>query len=63
MAACVDARLVEQEPAPPVCRVVAVLFFVDCLTRPGPPIGLHAPRAPSGLSPPLGKAGLLALAP
>ena len=63
MAAYVDARLVEQGLAHPVCRVVAGLFFVELLARPKPPIGLHAPRAPSGLAPPLGKAGLLALAP
>ena len=58
-----DALLVELELAPLVCVVVAGLFFVDLLARPKPPIGLHAPRAPSGLAPPLGKAGLLALAP
>ena len=63
MAACVDARLVELELAPPVCHVVAGMFFVELLARPEPPIGLHAPRAPSDLAPPLEKAGLLALAP
>ena len=61
MVACVDARLVEQGLAPPVCRVVAGLFFVDCLARPGPSIGLHAPRAPSDLAPRLGKVELLRL--
>ena len=63
MAACVDARLVEQGLAQPVCRVVAGLFFVELLARPEPPNGLHALRAPSGLALPLGKAELLALAP
>ena len=63
MAACVDAHLVEQGLASLVCRVVAGLFFVDCLARPGPPIGVHAPRAPSDLAPPLGKVGQLVLAP
>ena len=58
-----DARLVELELAPVVCLVVAGLFFVGLLASPKPPIGLHAPRAPSGLAPPLGKAGLLALVP
>ena len=58
-----DVLLVELELAPLACVVVAGLFFVDLLARPKPPIGLHAPRAPSGLSPPLGRAGLLALAP
>ena len=62
MAACVDARLVEQGLAPLVCRV-AGLFFVELLARPEPPIGLHALRAPSGLAPRLGTAGLLVLAP
>ena len=55
--------LVELELAPLVSVVAAGLFFVDLLARPKPPIGLHALRAPSGLAPPLGKAGLLALAP
>ena len=58
-----DALLVELELAPLVCLVVAGQFFVGLLARPMPPIGRHAPRAPSGLAPPLGKAGLLALAP
>ena len=58
-----DVLLVELELAPLVCVVVAGLFFVDLLARPKPPIGLHAPRAPSGPAPPLGKAELLALAP
>ena len=58
-----DARLVEPGLAQLVCRVVAGQSFVGLLARPKPPIGLHAPRAPSGLAPPLGKAGLLALAP
>ena len=58
-----DVLLVELELAPLVCHVVAGPFFVGLLARPKPPIGLHAPCAPSGLAPPLGKAGLLALAP
>ena len=59
-----DVLLVELELAPLVCVVVAGQFFVDLLARPKPPIGLHALRVPpSGLAPPLGKAGLLALAP
>ena len=61
--ACVDALLVELELAPLVYVVVAGLFFVDFLVRPKPPIDLHAPGAPSGPAPPLGKAELLALAP
>ena len=58
-----DVLLVELAPAPLGCLFVAGLFFVDLLARPKPPIGLHALRAPSGLAPPLEKAGLLALAP
>ena len=46
-----------------VCHFDAGQFFVGCLARPGLPIGLHAPHAPSGLAPPLGKVELLALAP
>ena len=61
--ACVDALLVELELAPLVCLVVAGQLFVGLLARPKSPIGLHALRAPSGPAPPLGKAGLLALAP
>ena len=62
--ACVDALLVELELAPLVCLFVAGQFFFWLLARPKPPIGLHALRVfPSGLAPPLGKAGLLALAP
>ena len=63
MAACVDAHLVEQGLAQAVCRVVAGLFFVGLLARPEPPLDPHAPRAPSDLAPPLGKAGQLVLAP
>ena len=58
-----DVLLVELALAPLGCLFVAGLFFVDLLARPKPPFGLHALRAPSGLAPPLGKAGLLALAP
>ena len=58
-----DVLLVELELAPLVCLVVVGQFFFWLLARPKPPIGLHAPRAPSGLAPPLGRAGLLALAP
>ena len=58
-----DVLLVELL-APLGCLFVAGLVFVDLLARPKPPIGLHALRVPpSGLAPPLGKAGLLALAP
>ena len=55
-----DVLLVELELAPLVCLFVAGQFFVGLLARPQPPIGQHALRAPSGLAPPLGKAGLLA---
>ena len=58
-----DALLVELALAPLGCLFVAGRFFFWLLARPKPPIGLHALRAPSGLAPPLGMAGLLALAP
>ena len=57
-----DVLLVELELALLVCLVVAGQFVFWLLARPKPPNGLHALRAPSGLAPPLGKAGLLALA-